>query len=69
MQSQRRAIKEVDIYGKIADKLLQLEPECCRADLTDEQQKLLISHNDGYVLKKPVRLFIDIVFYNHRNKK
>ena len=49
MQSQRRAIKEVDIYGKIADKLLQLEPECCRADLTDEQQKLLISHNDGYV--------------------
>ena len=51
MQSQRRAIKEVDIYGKIADKLLQLEPECCQADLTDEQQKLLISHNDGYVLK------------------
>lgn len=47
MQSQKRAIKQVDIYGNIADKLLQVEPQCCQTALTDEQQKLLVSYNDG----------------------
>ena len=30
MLSQRRAIKETDMYGKSADKFLSLIPECCR---------------------------------------
>uniref|UniRef100_A0A665WSE3 FTS and Hook-interacting protein homolog n=1 Tax=Echeneis naucrates TaxID=173247 RepID=A0A665WSE3_ECHNA len=30
MLSQRRAIRETDIYGKSADKFLSLIPECCR---------------------------------------
>ncbi|KAJ8388540.1 hypothetical protein AAFF_G00132540 [Aldrovandia affinis] len=32
MLSQRRAVKETDIYGKSADKFLSLIPECCRFD-------------------------------------
>ncbi|XP_067943846.1 FHF complex subunit HOOK-interacting protein 1B-like isoform X2 [Watersipora subatra] len=47
MQSQKRAIKQLDIYGNIADKLLQLEPSCCQKALSEEQQRLLISYNDG----------------------
>lgn len=30
MLSQRRAVRETDLYGKSADKLLSLIPECCR---------------------------------------
>ncbi|XP_076120007.1 FHF complex subunit HOOK-interacting protein 1B isoform X1 [Alosa pseudoharengus] len=30
MLSQRRAVRETDIYGKSADKFLSLIPECCR---------------------------------------
>lgn len=30
MLSQRRAIREADLYGKSADKFLSLIPECCR---------------------------------------
>lgn len=30
MLSQRRAIKETDMYGKSAAKFLSLIPECCR---------------------------------------
>lgn len=30
MLSQRRSIRETDIYGKSADKFLSLIPECCR---------------------------------------
>lgn len=30
MLSQRRAIRETDMYGKSADKFLALIPECCR---------------------------------------
>lgn len=30
MLSQRRAIRETDLYGKSADKFLSLIPECCR---------------------------------------
>ncbi|KAJ8246696.1 hypothetical protein GJAV_G00254380 [Gymnothorax javanicus] len=32
MLSQRRAVKETDIYGKSAHKFLSLIPECCRVD-------------------------------------
>ncbi|XP_035266523.1 FTS and Hook-interacting protein homolog isoform X1 [Anguilla anguilla] len=32
MLSQRRAVKETDIYGKSADRFLSLIPECCRLD-------------------------------------
>lgn len=32
MQSQRRAIRETDMYGKSADKFLSLIPECCRVN-------------------------------------
>ncbi|XP_029968598.1 FHF complex subunit HOOK-interacting protein 1B [Salarias fasciatus] len=32
MLSQRRAIRETDLYGKSADKFLSLIPECCRAN-------------------------------------
>ncbi|KAJ8358296.1 hypothetical protein AAFF_G00015910 [Aldrovandia affinis] len=32
MLSQRRAVRETDIYGKSADKFLSLIPECCRLD-------------------------------------
>lgn len=47
MQSQKRGITELDMYGKVAGKILQLEPKCCQADLTEDQQKELISYNDG----------------------
>lgn len=30
MLSQRRAIRETDLYGRSADKFLSLIPECCR---------------------------------------
>ncbi|CAL8370990.1 unnamed protein product [Arctogadus glacialis] len=30
MLSQRRAVREADVYGKCADKFLSLIPECCR---------------------------------------
>lgn len=50
MQSQKRAIKELDIYGRGADRLLQLEPNCCQAELTEEQQKLLTTYNEGYLI-------------------
>ena len=30
MLSQRRAVRETDLYGKSADKFLSLIPECCR---------------------------------------
>lgn len=34
MLSQRRAIREADVYGKSADKFLSLIPECCRLNAT-----------------------------------
>lgn len=33
MLSQRRSIRETDIYGKSADKFLSLIPECCRLNM------------------------------------
>ncbi|KAL4657020.1 FTS and Hook-interacting protein [Arapaima gigas] len=32
MLSQRRAVRETDLYGKSADKFLSLIPDCCRID-------------------------------------
>ncbi|XP_051782136.1 FHF complex subunit HOOK interacting protein 1B isoform X3 [Erpetoichthys calabaricus] len=33
MISQRRAVREIDIYGKSSDKFLSLIPECCKLEL------------------------------------
>lgn len=39
MLSQRRAIRETDLYGKSADKFLSLIPECCRANATTPAER------------------------------
>uniref|UniRef100_A0A3Q3MMM0 FHF complex subunit HOOK-interacting protein 1B n=1 Tax=Mastacembelus armatus TaxID=205130 RepID=A0A3Q3MMM0_9TELE len=39
MLSQRRAIKETDIYGKSADKFLSLIPECCRLNAAPSSER------------------------------
>ncbi|KAI1885210.1 hypothetical protein AGOR_G00217830 [Albula goreensis] len=49
MLSQRRAVKETDIYGKSADKFLSLIPECCRLDTVLPGDK----EDDGYWDKVP----------------
>ncbi len=35
MVSQRRAVKEVDLYSKTAEKFLNLKPACCLPDVSD----------------------------------
>lgn len=39
MLSQRRAIRETDIYGKSADKFLSLIPECCRLNTAPSAER------------------------------
>lgn len=39
MLSQRRAIRETDLYGKSADKFLSLIPECCRVNASAERDE------------------------------
>uniref|UniRef100_A0AAY4D2D5 FHF complex subunit HOOK-interacting protein 1B n=1 Tax=Denticeps clupeoides TaxID=299321 RepID=A0AAY4D2D5_9TELE len=39
MLSQRRAVKETDMYGKSADKFLSLIPECCHAASSAERDE------------------------------
>ncbi|KAK2840085.1 hypothetical protein Q5P01_013825 [Channa striata] len=39
MLSQRRAIRETDIYGKSADKFLSLIPECCRINAASSGER------------------------------
>ncbi|XP_028992134.1 FHF complex subunit HOOK interacting protein 1B [Betta splendens] len=39
MLSQRRAIRETDIYGKSADKFLSLIPECCRMNVAPSAER------------------------------
>ncbi|TRY97237.1 hypothetical protein DNTS_013723 [Danionella cerebrum] len=39
MLSQRRAVKETDIYGKSADKFLSLIPECCQISLAPSSER------------------------------
>lgn len=38
MLSQRRAIRETDLYGKSANKFLSLIPECCRQSTSDREE-------------------------------
>ncbi|XP_069010448.1 LOW QUALITY PROTEIN: FHF complex subunit HOOK-interacting protein 1B [Embiotoca jacksoni] len=38
MLSQRRAIRETDLYGKSADKFLSLIPECCRLNAPERDE-------------------------------
>ncbi len=39
MLSQRRAIRESDMYGKSADKFLSLIPECCRQNSASHMER------------------------------
>ncbi|XP_075937990.1 FHF complex subunit HOOK-interacting protein 1B [Anarhichas minor] len=39
MLSQRRAIRETDLYGKSADKFLSLIPECCRLNAASSAER------------------------------
>ncbi|XP_019960666.2 FHF complex subunit HOOK-interacting protein 1B [Paralichthys olivaceus] len=53
MLSQRRAIRETDIYGKSADKFLSLIPECCRLDATPSAERDEDNAFWGKVLNSP----------------
>ncbi|XP_026151087.1 FHF complex subunit HOOK-interacting protein 1B [Mastacembelus armatus] len=53
MLSQRRAIKETDIYGKSADKFLSLIPECCRLNAAPSSERDEDSAFWGKVLNSP----------------
>ncbi|KAM9802716.1 FHF complex subunit HOOK-interacting protein 1B isoform 1-T3 [Syngnathus typhle] len=46
MLSQRRAIRETDMYGKCADKFLSLIPECCRTAVQEEDPPKM-AHDAG----------------------
>ena len=35
MVSQRRAVRDLDIYGKTAEKFLSLKPSCCNNEDSD----------------------------------
>lgn len=39
MLSQRRAIRETDMYGKSADKFLSLIPECCHLNTVHSAER------------------------------
>ncbi|XP_066542339.1 FHF complex subunit HOOK-interacting protein 1B isoform X2 [Hoplias malabaricus] len=39
MLSQRRAVRETDLYGKSADKFMSLIPECCRITTTASSER------------------------------
>lgn len=53
MLSQRRAIREADVYGKSADKFLSLIPECCRLNATPPGERDDDSAFWGKVLNSP----------------
>ncbi|XP_044071600.1 FHF complex subunit HOOK interacting protein 1B [Siniperca chuatsi] len=53
MLSQRRAIREADVYGKSADKFLSLIPECCRLNATPSGERDEDSAFWGKVLNSP----------------
>ncbi|XP_035029755.2 FHF complex subunit HOOK interacting protein 1B [Hippoglossus stenolepis] len=53
MLSQRRAIRETDIYGKSADKFLSLIPECCRLDAAPSAERDEDNAFWGKVLNSP----------------
>ncbi|XP_060909106.1 FHF complex subunit HOOK-interacting protein 1B [Labrus mixtus] len=53
MLSQRRAIRESDIYGKSADKFLSLIPECCRFNAAPSAERDEDNPFWGKVLNSP----------------
>ncbi|KAM9343382.1 FHF complex subunit HOOK-interacting protein 1B [Pholidichthys leucotaenia] len=53
MPSQRRAIKETDLYGKSADKFLSLIPECCRQNVAHSGDREEDNPFWGKVLNSP----------------
>nr|XP_046260091.1 FHF complex subunit HOOK interacting protein 1B isoform X2 [Scatophagus argus] len=53
MLSQRRAIRETDMYGKSADKFLSLIPECCRLNAAPSAERDEDSAFRGKVLNSP----------------
>ncbi|XP_071336531.1 FHF complex subunit HOOK-interacting protein 1B [Trachinotus anak] len=53
MLSQRRAIRETDIYGKSADKFLSLIPECCRLNAAPSAERDEDNAFWGKVLNSP----------------
>uniref|UniRef100_A0A8D2ZW04 FHF complex subunit HOOK-interacting protein 1B n=1 Tax=Scophthalmus maximus TaxID=52904 RepID=A0A8D2ZW04_SCOMX len=53
MLSQRRAIRETDIYGKSADKFLSLIPECCRLNAAPSADRDEDSALWGKVMNSP----------------
>lgn len=73
MLSQRRAIKESDIYGKSADKFLSLIPECCRlytapsAERDEEGAFWGKGEQQTLVGKKQVTLTAVVVNYGYMN--
>lgn len=59
MLSQRRAIKETDIYGKSADKFLSLIPECCRTSAAPSAER----EEDGAFWGKGERQVSSVITY------
>lgn len=60
MLSQRRSIRETDMYGKSADKFLSLIPECCRLNPmhSTEQEEDGVSWARGeWKIQIPVKRF------------
>ncbi|XP_034549741.1 FTS and Hook-interacting protein homolog isoform X1 [Notolabrus celidotus] len=53
MLSQRRAIRETDMYGKSADKFLSLIPECCRFNAASSAEREEDNPFWGKVLSSP----------------
>ncbi|XP_077473026.1 FHF complex subunit HOOK-interacting protein 1B [Stigmatopora argus] len=53
MLSQRRAIRELDTYGKCARKFLSLIPECCRASASRDEEATLRSKAAHQAEAKP----------------
>ncbi|XP_059198504.1 FHF complex subunit HOOK-interacting protein 1B [Centropristis striata] len=53
MLSQRRAIRETDLYGKSANKFLSLIPECCRMNASSSAERDEDSAFWGKVLNSP----------------
>ncbi|CAI5655355.1 FHF complex subunit HOOK-interacting protein 1B [Oreochromis niloticus] len=53
MLSQRRAIRETDLYGKSADKFLSLIPECCRFNAAASSERDEDNPFWGKVLNSP----------------
>ncbi|XP_029568233.1 FTS and Hook-interacting protein homolog [Salmo trutta] len=53
MLSQRRAVRDIDLYGKSADKFLSLIPECCRLSVLPSAEREEEPAFWGKVLNSP----------------